>query len=139
MHNIDEQEDIAVVVGVNIPFVTVELAKKGACKSCGMSSFCMGKNSSVTHTIKTMNNFKVGDKVKIHISPRFKLFSSFIVFVFPILLMMMVYLLSYMAFELSEKISVILSMSSLLLSGLIIYFIDKKWAKKISINIVEKV
>ena len=132
------QEDIAVVKSVKDKTVTIQIKKTDSCKSCSMKGICGTSSRPVEQKIQTDLELKVGDLVKVYLSPGVKIFSSFIVFIFPILLMILFYFLGKILLD-SENLAILFSFIGLLSSGIIIYFIDKKYAKKIHFEIVEKV
>ncbi|HHE37481.1 MAG TPA: hypothetical protein ENL20_02785 [Candidatus Cloacimonetes bacterium] len=134
----DVQEDIAVVKNVNDKTVTIRIKKTDSCKSCSLKGVCGTSSSPIEHKLKTDLELEAGDLVKVYLSPGVKIFSSFIIFVFPILLMILFYFLGKILFK-SENLAILISIFGLLFSGIIIYFIDKKYAKKIHFEIVEKV
>lgn len=133
------QEDIAIVKKYKNGITLVEIQKSEACNSCPMSKVCMGKDKSILHKITTDMQLEIGDLVKIYISPGVKIFSSFIIFIFPVLSMIFFYFSGKYIFKLTENFSILLSFAGLFLSGVIIYIIDKKYSKKIHFEIVEKV
>jgi len=67
-----------------------------------------------------------------------RIFSSFVVFIFPILLMLSFYLISKYLFILNEDLSIVISLFGLLISGLFIYLIDKKFENKLSFKVTKK-
>ena len=133
------QEDIAIVKEYKNGIALVEIQKSEACNSCSMNKVCMGKDKSFLHNITTDMQLEIGDLVKIYISPGVKIFSSFIIFIFPVLSMIFFYFSGKYIFKLTENFSILLSFAGLFLSGVIIYIIDKKYSKKIHFEIVEKV
>jgi len=134
----ETQEDIAVVKSVDDKTVTIQIKKTDSCKSCSMKGVCGTSSKPIEHKIKTDLELKVGDRVKVYLSPGVKILSSFIIFVFPILLMILFYFLGKILLN-SENLAILISIIGLLFSGIIIYFIDKKYAKKIHFEIVEKI
>ncbi|MCD4818249.1 MAG: SoxR reducing system RseC family protein [Candidatus Cloacimonetes bacterium] len=132
-------EDLAVVIEVQNNFIIAEMKKSESCKSCSMSGMCMGTKKSVTHKIQTKNRYEIGDVIEVSISAGYRIFSSFLIFVFPIIMMIIFYLISRSVFHFSENISILMSFSGLLFSGVMIYFVDKKLGKKLNVNIVGKV
>lgn len=132
------QEDSALVVEVNKGVVTVEIAKTGACQSCRLSGICVGKNQSLRHRISTEMDLQPGDRVKLHISAGVKLLSSFLIFVMPIIFMILFYFSAKHIFGFREEFAIIASFAGLLLSGILIYLADKRFAGKIHFEIVER-
>ena len=132
-------EDLAVIIEVQNGFIIAEMQKSESCKSCSMSGMCMGTKNSVTHKIQTEKQFKIGDVIEVSISAGYKIFSSFLIFVFPIIMMIIFYLISSSVFHFTENISILISFSGLFFSGVIIYFVDKILGKKLNVDIVGKV
>ncbi len=132
------QEDIAVVKEINDHIATIQIKKTDSCKSCSLKGVCGPASKPVEHQTKTDLELKTGDLVKVYISPGVKLLSSFVVFIFPIFVMIIFYFLGKILIK-SENPAILLSIFGLLISGIFIYFIDKKYAKKIHFEIVEKV
>jgi positive regulator of sigma E activity len=139
MQSIDNIEDIGIVTKINGTIVTVEMKKSGACESCAIRGMCMGKNTITTHEVETSIPLKTGDFVHIFIEPKYKLLSSFLLFIFPVLMMILTYLFCFFIFHITEKYSIGITFGSLIISGIIIYFIDKKCKHKLQIKITEKV
>jgi positive regulator of sigma E activity len=133
------QEDIGIVTNIKNRIATVEIQKGGGCKSCSVSGICGGNDKTVTHKIQTELELQVGDKVRLFVSSGVKLFSSFIVFIFPILTMIIFYLLGKYILSFSENISILFSVTGILISGILIYIIDKKYANKLHFEIEEKI
>lgn len=135
----DFQEDTAIVKKIENNKVTVEIQKTGACEHCVMRRICGAGDKNIQHQIQTDLNLKIGDLVKIHISAGTKIFSSFILFIFPILVMFIFYIFGKYLFRFNEDFSIIFSIFGLLFSGIFIYYIDKKYEKKIIFKIIERI
>ena len=116
----------------------VELNQTAACDSCSIHNLCGKAKNSVQHKIKTEMNLETGDLVKVYISSGTKLLSSFVVFIFPIILMITAYLITKFLSH-NENLSILMSIFSLIPSGLFIYLFDKKFAQKLHFEIVEKI
>jgi positive regulator of sigma E activity len=132
-------EDVAIVREVGDGFVKVEMVQSGSCSSCGLSGFCHGQDKTITHKIKTESNYEIGSLVKVEISPSLRVKSSLLVFLFPILAMILFFSLAKYGLNLSEPISILISFVGFGISGVIIYFVDKKMADKIGFEIVERI
>ena len=131
-------EDIAIVQEINNGKVLVKLPGSENCSGCAVHGICQAGDNIASHWIKTDMNLQLGDKVKIFIAPALRIVSSFIIFLMPVLMMLFVYLaIKYLAGG-SENISIVGSILSLGLSGVIIWLIDKKWSGKLRYEIVEK-
>ncbi|MEA2095239.1 MAG: SoxR reducing system RseC family protein [Candidatus Cloacimonadota bacterium] len=134
----DNHEDIAVVRKSEGNFVHVEVERTGSCDGCAVSGICNANDKTILHKIKTDLKLEIGDRVHVNIAPSLRVFSSFVVFIIPILTMLSFYLISKYLFTFSEDISIVISMFGLLLSGLFIYIIDKIFANKLSFKITKK-
>ncbi len=119
-------------------FATIIVGRTGSCDSCMINGLCMGKNKTIEHKIKTDLPLKAGDCVHLEIAPASRIMSSFVVFIFPILMMMVFFAISRYAFHLAEAMSIIISLVGLILSGVVIYWFDKKMGDKIRVEIIEK-
>ena len=135
----DFQEDTAIVKKIENNKVTVEIQRTGACEHCAIKGICGAGNKNIQHQIQTDLNLKIGDLVKIHISASSKIFSSFILFIFPILVMIIFYIFGKYLFRFNEDFSIIFSIFGLLFSGIFIYYIDKKYEKRINLKIIERI
>ena len=132
-------EDRAVVKEVRGKKVVLETMKSGACDSCAAHALCAGQSRCMEIITESDIPLKKGDIVHVEVSAGIKLFSSFIIFVFPIIIMFAVYFLSKVLLNLSENYSVLITILSLLPSMLIIWLLDKKYAKKVHFEIIEKI
>lgn len=139
MNNDQTLEDVAIVRETGAGFVLVEMVRSGSCSSCGMSGFCHGQDRTITHKIKTDLSFEIGDLVKVNLSPGLRVKSSLLVFLFPILAMLFFFSMARYVLILSEPVSILISFIGLVLSGIVIYFIDKNMTEKISFEIVERI
>jgi len=132
-------EDIAIVSEVKDHKVLVKLPESDSCASCAIHGICQVGDNTSSHWIDTDLRLQVGDKVKIFISPALKIMSSFIVFLLPVIMMILVYLIIKYLFMGSENASILGSVLSLGLSAVIIYALDKKWSEKLRFEIIERV
>jgi positive regulator of sigma E activity len=134
----DNHEDIAIVREIKDNIVQVEVERTGSCDGCAVSGICNSNEKTILHTIKTDQQLVLGDRVKVDIAPSLRVLSSFIVFIFPIIVMISFYLISKFLFNFNEDPSIVISMFGLLLSGLFIFLIDKRFANKLSFKIIKK-
>jgi len=134
----DNHEDIAIVRKIEENFVHVEVERSGSCDGCAVSGICNSNERIILHKIKTELKLTIGDKVKVDIAPSLRIFSSFIVFIFPIITMLLFYVISKYVLIFSEDLSIVISLFGLLLSGLFIYLIDKKFENRLSFKIIKK-
>jgi len=139
MENNTEQQDRAEVIEVFKGGVVVEMAKSGNCDSCAIHGVCAGSDKNFRHRLKTDMPLKKGDLLELTISSEIKILSSFVVFILPVLSMILFYFLAKFALGVSENFSILISFAGLLLSGIFIYVLDKKFADKIKFEIIRKV
>lgn len=132
-----EAEDIGRVIAVEDKFVTVTIDAAGACEGCAMNFVCQGTAAQINHKIKTDLELNVGDRVILHIDPAKKIWSALILFVLPLLFMIIGYYLGSHFFG-GEILGIISGFVSLVFSFLVIWLIDKSFAKKVSLMIVAK-
>ena len=135
----NQHEDLAVVKEMKDGFVYIEMQTSGSCDKCAMHGVCHGMDKKLQHKIKTDMELSEGDFIRVHVSASMRIFSSFIIFIFPILSMLLFYGLGKYLFRFSENFSILFSFTGLMLSGITIYFIDKKYTEKIKFEIIEKV
>ena len=133
------QEDLAVVKEVHPHFILVEMQRGEACASCGLHGFCHTADNPVTHKIYTEETYRVGDLFQIEISAGVRIVTSLLVFLVPILLMILFYTVARFALNFSDSLAIPISFGGLLLSGLIIAVIDKKYGRKVNFEIKNKV
>ncbi|HCX73329.1 MAG TPA: hypothetical protein DHM37_06395 [Candidatus Cloacimonas sp.] len=130
--------DVAVVKQVNGDKIVLEIEQTDSCNSCAMHGICQAGDKRIVYKIKTDLKLQTGDRVKIFLEPGLRVLSSFLIFIFPILIMVLFYLGSKLIFSASENIAILFSILSLLFSGFAIYKLDKKMANRLKFKIVEK-
>jgi len=135
----EEREDTARVISCENGVALVRIEKGAVCKSCSLSGVCGGNDKFLELKIPTELKLKKDDTVLVSIAPGLRIISSLIIFVFPIFMMILFYILARYAVSLSENFSILGSFLGLILSGGFIYFLDKKMAKKIDFTILGKV
>jgi positive regulator of sigma E activity len=131
-------EDTAIVVETTPDGVLVELEKNETCGSCSASLFCMGSGSTKRFKVKTSLDLQPGDRVVLNISSGTRLFSSFIVFIMPVLLMLIFYAVGRFLFSLNEQWSVFVSIMGLLVSFFLVIIIDRRVENKLNVEIADK-
>lgn len=130
-------EDIAVVEEVSAGKVKVSLPQTDSCKSCAVHGFCHATEAE-GHWVETDLPLQQGDKVKMFIAPGLRIASSFIIFLLPVIMMLVFYLVSKYLISLSENLCILISILSLGVSGFLIWQLDKIWGKKVKYEIVGK-
>jgi len=136
---VQQEEEIAIVKEVGDDDVLVQMERKGACRSCSLNMLCMGNSSKAEFRLKSELTLKPGDRVKLNITPESRIISSFLIFIFPILMMVLFFVMARYLFGIGETVSILISLIGLLLSGIIIKIFDRMSSEKISVEIVEKV
>jgi len=132
-------EDLGRVVKVEGEYAVVEMIKGAGCDSCAMHGFCGSGDKTVQHRIKTDIVLKPNDTVKVFVAPQFRILSSFILFIIPILAMIGFYFVGSAIFG-TEGRSILTSLAGLLLCTYGIYLFDKKYAsRKIKFEILGKI
>ena len=131
---IDKDISLGIVKSVSDNKISVSRINTDSCGSCSMHGICGVKNQ-IDLVFKTSDSFKVGDTVEIIVSAEAKIFSAFIIFVFPILLMIIFYAVSFYFFKLTEGFSILLSIIGLVCSVFFIKIIDKRFELKERVRI----
>ena len=85
--------------------------------------------------VDDISNYKVGDFVEIVVKSGSRIFSAFMIFIFPLIFMIGAYFVSCDIFHFSEKLCVLFSLVGLMIGGIILRLSDKKLAKKITFEI----
>lgn len=132
-------EDVAQVVEVSTGRVKVNMLKPENCEGCAAHGFCTAGDKTSELWISTDLLLNVGDHVRVFISPALRVVSSIIIFLLPVILMLVFYLLAKYLFHTSENLSILISVLSLGVSGLIIWQLDRKWGKQVHYEIIEKI
>ncbi|MCD4795725.1 MAG: SoxR reducing system RseC family protein [Candidatus Cloacimonetes bacterium] len=132
-------EDTAIVKEIRNDYILIEMVKTTSCDNCGLRMLCHGNDKNIVHKIKTNMKLNIGDTVMVAVSPGIRILSSFIVFIYPILSMIFFYVIGKFLLNFNENFSILSSFLGLLLSGIIIYFFDKKYGNKIKFEILKKI
>ncbi len=127
----DTPADVGTVVDIQNGFAVVEYSRTDACNTCKLKAFCFQKSGDVnTLTMKNELNVKKGDKIQFEISAQMRILSSFLVFILPIIFMIGSYFLCKSAIGLSENISIIISLVSIVAAFIVVKIIDGQIKKK---------
>jgi len=127
----DTPADVGTVVDIQNGFAVVEYSRTDACNTCKLKAFCFQKSGDVnTLTMKNELNVKKGDKIQFEISAQIRILSSFLVFILPIIFMIGSYFLCKSAVGLSENISIIISLVSIVAAFIVVKIIDGQIKKK---------
>ena len=119
-------KEVGVVHKIKGNTATVRFERKTACENCNM---CLKPKEEMYVELKVRNsqNAKIGDKVEVTMGQRAVLTASFIVYVFPLLVMAIVIGCTY---KLEVWISLVAFLASLVLSFIAVAIIDKLIIKK---------
>ncbi len=136
MNSKQEEKDSGIIIETLDNDVLVEVQRKGSCKNCSVNMLCMGNSEKIRFNVKKPS-FAVspGDHVFLEIAPADRIFSSFVLFIFPILAMLLFYVIIRYALALSEDFAIFGSLLGLLLSGVVIKMIDNLASKKVMVKI----
>ena len=133
-------EEIARVVKVDGENVIVEISSASHCKSCNLCTTLSGDETIKTLTVSNTLSAKVNDVVKLGITQSRSILVSFIVYLFPLLMTIAGYFIGS-EIDTSERtprgdsiLAIGFSMLFLILSFLIVFFLDKAWSKKKEFN-----
>jgi len=120
--------ECGIVISAHNGFATVQMQKGDNCKDCTIcDSYGAGFRS-----IEAVNNIgaQVGDSVEVEIKSSNLLKYSFLVFIFPIIMMIAGYFAGisiYNKGEIHEGYGILGSLTGLLLSFVLIKIVDKVW------------
>lgn len=131
---IEAKSDLALVVKVESDKIFVQVVTD-SCKSCAISGMCKVKDKIESFKVKDASSYKVGDYAEILISSGSRIFSAFMIFIFPIIIMILFYLAASLLFKLSEGYSIIASFTGLIFGGFLLWIFDKKLGKKMKYEI----
>jgi len=121
----DTPTDIGTVVDIREGNAVVEFSKSDACTTCKLKTFCFFQEGDITSLSMTNTlSAKVGDIVQFEILPQARILGSFLVFIVPILFLINTYFLCRSGIGLSENLSILLSLLSVVLSFLLVKIID---------------
>lgn len=122
------------VKAINIDTIEVEIFKELSCSTCNS---CNSKTHGIKNFIYKNNDLKVGDIIEFEIETKKFLLISFLLYIFPILLMIIFYFIGQY-FNFSEGKLVLLSFIGLFFGLYIVYFLDKTKGKVFAENIIIK-
>ena len=118
-----------IVKKINDREIVVAVYKESACSHC---SKCDEKSKIVNEYIiynKDNRLVNIGDKLVFEIDSKLALTTSFLFYIFPLILMILSYFLG-MKFFLSDKIAIFFSFIGLIFSFIFLYFYDKIVGRK---------
>lgn len=101
----------------------VEIKRTTTCKGCGICR--MGSSDTMIAEVENPGGAKVGDKVEVEVDTPLILKVAFIVYIFPIVGLIVGYLIGEGIFG-SELVGICFGIGGLLLSFRVIYWYDKR-------------
>ena len=101
----------------------VEIKRTTTCKGCGICR--MGSSDTMIAEVENPGGAKVGDKVEVEVDTSSILKVAFIVYIFPIVGLIVGYLIGEGIFG-SELVGICFGIGGLLLSFRVIYWYDKR-------------
>ena len=103
----------------------VKIILQEECSSCQIKSDCHGDDSE-NRELQIISDeiLKVGDEVEISVKSRIRIITSILLFLFPIILALFFYFLSFRIFN-NEIISIISSFVGIAFSFVIVFFVVK--------------
>jgi len=119
---------------------TVELERTNACKGCGL---CLAGKDSKTMVlkVKALPKTQIGDFVTLKLNRKKKAEAQFWLLAIPMLAFILVAFISHFLFKFNDSESFISSVSALILSYFLIWFLNKKkgWNDSLAASIEERV
>lgn len=128
--------EVGKVVEVRGEFVKVEIEPKAVCEHCTSKSMCyFGPNKKMYTEAVNDIHAKVGDIVEIEMSPKSVIATSFIIFVFPVI----IFIVAYLLFSLiSENIGILCGFIFFVIYFIFLKKVDKALSKKRKLKPVVK-
>lgn len=131
----DTPADVGTVVEIKGGNATIEFSKSEACTTCKIKPFCFQKSGDITRlTLKNELDAKLGDRIQFEILPSARILSSFLVFILPVIFMITTYFLCKSAIGLSENLSILCSVGSIVLAFLVVKLVDGAIKKRVMIQ-----
>ena len=131
----DHKDDLGKVLSVDKDKVRVELMRGQGCTSCTMRGFCFKKDEPAIFEVRCALPLKEGDIVQLLINPGARVGSALLIFGLPLALLFVSFMVAHRYF--SELVSVGIAFAVMALSFLLIGLIDRKYGKRIVVNIEE--
>ncbi len=110
-------------------YAYIEMVLNSSCKSCANKSICMSGDKPALLKIPNKYNLETGDRVDIELSSGIKLTSGFLLFIFPILIMIVGYYVGY-TISSTDGAGMIGSLFGLTTGVLLLMIINKRIANK---------
>ncbi|HCM14901.1 MAG: SoxR reducing system RseC family protein [Candidatus Cloacimonadales bacterium] len=132
----EEPQDTGLVTAVNGSTVFVELQRGDGCKACAMHGLCFSKGKAAILELESSLQLAEGDLVELDVSPGGRVLASLLIFVVPIIFLFLGFLIANLF--LNELISIMFAFAFMAFSFFIIRLCDKRWGKRLKIEIVRK-
>ncbi len=134
-HKLPEPKiDLAKIVKIEDNNIFVKVVAEG-CKNCALSGICKLEDNIKKFKVSNISQFKIGDFVNIIVKSGSRIFSAFMIFIFPLFFMFGFYFLSTEILHLGENLSALISIIGLIVGGIVLKLSDKKLGSKISYEI----
>ena len=110
-------------------YAYIEMMLNSSCKSCSNKGVCMAGDKPALLKIPNKYELTTGDRIDIELTSGTKLISGFLLFIFPILMMIIGYYIGYKV-EPSDGAGMIGSLFGLIVGGILLMVINKIIAKR---------
>lgn len=117
--------DKGFVKKIDDKYAYIEMVLNSSCKSCANKSICASDDKPALLKIPNKYDLVSGDRVDIELTVGTKLASGFLLFIFPILMMIVGYYIGYMV-EPSDGAGMIGSLFGLTAGVIVLIVINKK-------------
>ncbi|MCL2065512.1 MAG: SoxR reducing system RseC family protein [Candidatus Cloacimonetes bacterium] len=135
-----EKENIietGIVKSQNENIVVITRENPDACRSCKVKATCNTKHE-IDIFLETPEKYEVGEIVELIIPPNTRIFSSFIIYIAPLIILIISYIISIEIFKFNDSISIFISFLSLIISFFLIKLVNLKVKKNNDIKIIRK-
>ena len=126
--------ETAEVIALQDGFIKVKKTNQDSCNACRIRHICGGENLPEL-TISTDESFQIGEIIELIIEPKMRVFSGFLFFIFPTLIFVSFFCISFLVFTLSEQLSILVAFISLPLSFFLVVLYSKIFAQKMDISV----
>lgn len=137
--NVGAPEEEGIVVKTTDNIARVKIIRGAGCSTCAIAKNCPFQTTSQKDWqvwARNEHSAKVGDKVKLAISPTRYLLIAALVFIFPVSVLLIAYFVSKLLGA-NEQLAVMLSVGCAFLTYFILRTIDKSSMKETSYTIVK--
>ena len=132
----DAKKDLAQIVDISGDEIAIKIVAD-SCKNCAVSGICKLQDKVVKFKVNNVEQFKKGDFVEVLVKSSSRIFSAFMIFIFPLIFMIGFYLIGNFVLHFKEGLSILLSFIGLFLGGFILKISDKKLGEKITYTITK--